>query len=93
MDILAVREASRYAINHCISGRGPIILDISMYHYGVSSTSDLSSSYRTREDVNDMRRSQDPVMAFKERLISAKLFSSKQLKVFLIILLLNYFLL
>lgn len=31
MDILAVREASRFAVDHIVQGKGPILMEASTY--------------------------------------------------------------
>ncbi|XP_068187592.1 pyruvate dehydrogenase E1 component subunit alpha, somatic form, mitochondrial-like [Antennarius striatus] len=33
MDILCVREATRFAVDHCRSGKGPIVLELKTYRY------------------------------------------------------------
>ncbi len=44
--------------------------------------SDPGTSYRTREEVQEVRQSRDPITHFKDRMIDAKLTTGDELKVF-----------
>jgi pyruvate dehydrogenase E1 component alpha subunit len=84
MDVLAVRESAQFAINHCVSGKGPIILENMTYRYSGHSMSDPGTSYRTREEVQDVRQTRDPITSFKEKIVTAGLATTDELKVIMI---------
>lgn len=81
MDVLAVRECTKYAVDHAVSGKGPIILEMTTYRYSGHSMSDPGTSYRTREEVQDKRVSQDPINSFTKRIVSRGLVEEEEMKV------------
>lgn len=81
MDVLAVREASRFAVEHCTSGKGPIIMETATYRYSGHSMSDPGTSYRTREEIQEVRQTRDPITGFKDKIVNANLVSADELKV------------
>merc|ERR1719510_1205179 len=81
MDVLAVREAIRFAIDYCtVQKKGPLVYEISTYRYHGHSMSDPGTSYRTREEVQEMRQKRDPITGFRERLVNADLATLSELK-------------
>merc|ERR1712236_104642 len=81
MDILAVREATRFAIDYCsVQKKGPLVYEISTYRYHGHSMSDPGTSYRTREEVQDVRQTRDPITGFRDRIVGAGLAEVSELK-------------
>lgn len=80
MDVLAVREASRFAIDFINSGKGPILLETATYRYSGHSMSDPGTSYRTRDEIQEVRQTRDPITSFKEKMINTGLLSPEELK-------------
>ncbi|MCA3564231.1 MAG: pyruvate dehydrogenase (acetyl-transferring) E1 component subunit alpha [Methylocystis sp.] len=79
MDIHAVREAGRRAIQHARSGKGPYILEMQTYRYRGHSMSD-PAKYRSKDEVDKMRNERDPIENVRERLLANKWASEEDLK-------------
>lgn len=68
MDVHAVMEAGRKALEHARSGNGPFILEMITYRYRGHSMSD-PAKYRSRDEVNEMRQEHDPITTLKEKIL------------------------
>jgi pyruvate dehydrogenase E1 component alpha subunit len=79
MDVLAVRDACVKATEHCRAGKGPYILELNTYRYRGHSMSD-PAKYRTREEVQKMRETRDPIEHVREILTMGKLATEEDLK-------------
>ncbi len=67
MNVLAVRTAALEALAHCRDGHGPYILEMKTYRYRGHSMSD-PAKYRTREEVDAMRKQHDPIDQMRDLL-------------------------
>src|SRR3954471_571353 len=70
MDVIAVAEAGARAAEHARSGQGPFILEMKTYRYRGHSMSD-PAKYRTKDEVDNVKQTRDPIDHLKERLAKA----------------------
>ncbi|KAL4697850.1 hypothetical protein H8957_001224 [Semnopithecus entellus] len=80
MDVLCVREATKFAADYCRSGKGPILMELQTYRYHGHSMSDPGVSYRTREEIQEVRSKRDPIMILQDRMVNSKLATVEELK-------------
>jgi pyruvate dehydrogenase E1 component alpha subunit len=67
MDVSAVLAAGLEAAENARAGKGPIILEMKTYRYRGHSMSD-PGKYRTREEIDEVRRTRDPIDHLRERM-------------------------
>lgn len=67
-DVLAVREATQAALEHCRAGNGPFLLETLTYRFRGHSMAD-PEAYRSKEEVNRYRKD-DPIPLFRNKLLS-----------------------
>uniref|UniRef100_A0A8B9JTC9 Pyruvate dehydrogenase E1 alpha 1 subunit n=1 Tax=Astyanax mexicanus TaxID=7994 RepID=A0A8B9JTC9_ASTMX len=80
MDVLCVREATKFAADYCRSGKGPILMELQTYRYHGHSMSDPGVSYRTREEIQEVRSKSDPISMLKDRMINNNMASLEEIK-------------
>lgn len=80
MDVITVREAIKFCKEYCNAGNGPLMLELATYRYSGHSMSDPGTSYRTREEIQEVRKTRDPITGFKDRIVTAGLVTEDELK-------------
>lgn len=80
MDVLAVKAAVQYGKEHTSAGKGPMVYEYVTYRYGGHSMSDPGTTYRTREEIQRMRSTQDPIAGLKQKLLDWGVTSEEELK-------------
>ncbi|XP_034472224.1 probable pyruvate dehydrogenase E1 component subunit alpha, mitochondrial [Drosophila innubila] len=77
-DVLAVRSATEFAIGYA-QQCGPLVLELCTYRYAGHSMSDPGTNYRSREEVQEVRRRQDAIQRFRKLCLEQKLLPEKEL--------------
>lgn len=80
MDALSVKAAVKYGKEFTTSGNGPLVMEYVTYRYGGHSMSDPGTTYRTREEVQRMRSTNDPISGLKQQLMDWDICTEEELK-------------
>ncbi|SJL09729.1 probable PDA1-pyruvate dehydrogenase (lipoamide) alpha chain precursor [Armillaria ostoyae] len=81
MDIVAAKQAVEYARKWTVEDKkGPLLLEFVTYRYGGHSMSDPGTTYRTREEVQRMRSTQDPIHGLMKYIEEWGLATEQELK-------------
>ena len=79
MDVRAVKAAAEKAAAWCRAGKGPFILEMLTYRYRGHSMSD-PAKYRTREEVDKVRTTHDPIDMARRRILEKKFANEDEIK-------------
>ncbi|CAN6246124.1 unnamed protein product [Urochloa humidicola] len=71
MDVLAVKQASKFAKDAVANG--PIVLEMDTYRYHGHSMSDQGGTYRTRDEISGVRQERDPVERVRKLILAHNL--------------------
>ncbi|KAK2827839.1 alpha subunit of pyruvate dehydrogenase [Arthroderma sp. PD_2] len=80
MDVLAIKAAVQYGREHAVTGNGPLVFEYVTYRYGGHSMSDPGTTYRTREEIQRMRSTNDPIAGLKQKLLDWNITTEEELK-------------
>lgn len=80
MDVLSVREGAKFCTDYIRNGNGPIVLELMTYRYFGHSLSDPGTSYRTRDEIKQVRETKDPIMLLKNKIVSNNLATEEELQ-------------
>ncbi|CAD6915500.1 unnamed protein product [Tilletia controversa] len=80
MDVLAVHQATAFARKWTTEGNGPLVMELVTYRYGGHSLSDPGTTYRTRDEIQAMRSSSDPIQGLKTKILEWGVVEESELK-------------
>lgn len=82
MDIIASKQAVKFARRWAVDEKkGPLLLEFVTYRYGGHSMSDPGTTYRTREEVQRMRSTKDPIRGLQRNIEDWGIATEQELKV------------
>jgi pyruvate dehydrogenase E1 component alpha subunit len=79
-NVFAVREIYKWGKKYCTDGNGPLFYELKTYRYHGHSMSDPGITYRSREEVNEYRKTQDPILVVKNIILENNVATEKDLK-------------
>lgn len=80
MDVLAVKAAVKYGKEWTTADKGPMVLEYVTYRYGGHSMSDPGTTYRTREEIQRMRSTNDAIAGLKQKILDWEVSTEDELK-------------
>jgi pyruvate dehydrogenase E1 component alpha subunit len=78
MNVLMAREVGKFARKYVLEN-GPILLEALTYRYRGHSMSDPEVTYRTKGDVDNVRKNRDPILQVHQWLVSNNLATEDEL--------------
>lgn len=78
MNTLAVQEGTRWAKEHCLAGKGPVVIEFDSYRYMGHSMSDPDSQYRTKSDIQTVRNTRDCIVQMKKLVTEQKIMTDDE---------------
>jgi len=81
-DVFAIHETVTKARQHCLEGKGPVLIEAMTYRLGAHSTSDDPTLYRKEEEVKSWEE-KCPILRLKRYLEHNQLWDAKQEKAYL----------
>ena len=78
MDVIAVYEAAKRAVERARVGEGPTLLEIKTYRFRGHSMTD-PAYYRTREEEGEWRNTRDPIGIFEKKLLEQSIATQAEL--------------
>ncbi|KAI6659352.1 Pyruvate dehydrogenase E1 component subunit alpha, somatic form, mitochondrial [Oopsacas minuta] len=79
LDVLAVREATKWIAEYMRAGNGPVLMELNTYRYRGHSMTDPGTTYRSKEEIQKVREI-DCVRMVKESIINSNLATESELK-------------
>jgi len=79
MNVLASKEVGKFARQYALE-KGPILLEAMTYRYKGHSMSDPGTTYRTRNEVDGIRKSRDPIAQVHIWLVDNKFAKEEELE-------------
>ena len=81
MHVFTVREVMKFCKQYSgVEGNGPLFVELNTYRYHGHSMSDPGLTYRTRDEVNDVRKTTDPILQVKNLILENNVATEKDLK-------------
>ena len=77
-DVMAVYDIMGKAVDHVRGGNGPAIVEVETYRWFGHSTAD-AGVYRTKEEVDEWKNNNDPIIRYRDYLVSENIASVEEL--------------
>jgi len=75
-----LKKGFKFAADYCRDGKGPIFVELNTYRYHGHSMSDPGISYRSRDEVEGVRKERDCIEVVRRRLIERDWATEQELK-------------